>query len=66
MQEIKSSIIQLITFLPKIGMLVTFRTGTNYLYRDISKKEYESIINDVSVGSKFKEVVKGRPCARVK
>ena len=66
MQEVKSSIISHISFIPPWssvpagGILVRFKTGKEYLYLDVSKEEYESIIKSDSVGSKFKEVVKGK------
>lgn len=41
-------------------MNVRFTSGVLYAYYDISPYEYESIITDVSVGSKLRRVTAGK------
>lgn len=44
----------------KKEMTAEFSNGSVYRYYDISEEEYKSIMEADSVGSKFKQVVKGK------
>lgn len=41
-------------------MVATFVSGVTYSYQDVSREEYLSIIEDVSVGSKLRKVTKDK------
>jgi hypothetical protein len=44
---------------------VEFPNGSQYLYSDVSRDEYFSIKAAASIGSKLKEVVKGKPYKKI-
>ena len=56
--KVNSSTVSHIAFYNGV-MYARFSTGTIYAY-SVSKEEYDSIFESDSVGSKLKEVVKGK------
>jgi len=50
----------------KREMEVMFAPRGNYLYKDISKEEYETIVNAGSVGNQLRITVKGKECINLR
>ncbi len=61
MIPVKSSTIQARGYDKENKILyIQFNSGTIYYYEDISEEEYKSLIEDQSIGSKLRRIVKDK------
>jgi hypothetical protein len=44
-------------------MQVKFKTGTVYLYRNVTAEVFEQVINAASIGRMFNQLIKSKPNA---